>query len=362
MKSINVMIVEDEVISAMEIKDSIESMGFCSVVSVVGSGDEAIIEAKNKQPDIVLMDIKLPGHPDGIEASAIIKDRYQIPTIYLTAFNDDETINRAKKTQPLNYLIKPIQDQDLRVAIELGVYLAEVEREKSEIMKKLEKNREELLKLSLQLINTQEEERKKISQELHDEVGQALTATQINLEVIEKLLCYECAESISTRLSEAIDMNSRILEQIRELSLNLRPSMLDELGLIPTLNWYITRFSKRTEIDVNFDFTESKHRFSPEIETTIYRIAQEALTNVAKHANADQIDIEMKNDNNSIQITIEDNGEGFDVSDLEKLPESGQGIGLIGLRERVLILNGQFQLNSKQNRGTTIKIALPILQ
>lgn len=228
-----------------------------------------------------------------------------------------------------------------------------------EIERSLEQKREELQQLSVQLIKTQEEERRTVSQELHDEVGQALTAMQINLEFIEQQLGPECLRRVNERLTESIDLNDQILSQIREISLDLRPSMLDDLGLVPTLNWYVNRFAKRTKLSVVFNTDGIEGRLSPEIETTFYRAVQEALTNITKHAKADRVIIDFVKREQQILLIIQDDGVGFKINQLNELPRPGRGIGLIGMRERVTNLDGEFQIESIANKGTRISMSLP---
>lgn len=221
----------------------------------------------------------------------------------------------------------------------------------------MEKMRLERKYLS-QIIEAQENERKRISRELHDEIGQALTAIKFNLDMIDKELPQ--ADSVARdRLGEAKSLSSQTLIAMRQLSMDLRPTMLDDLGLIPTLRWYIQNFSNRLSIHSHFQATGFDEKMPPQIETAFYRIVQEALNNVAKHAEANHIEISVERRNGTIYASIIDNGKGFD---LEKVlhPESPErGFGIIGMQERVSVLGGKIEIQSRIGFGTHIRIEVP---
>jgi PAS domain S-box-containing protein len=222
------------------------------------------------------------------------------------------------------------------------------------------KYQRDLQRLSAQLINTQEEERKRISQELHDEMGQALTAMSINLAAIEKELSPERSPTISERLAETSSLADRTLEQVRELSLDLRPSMLDDLGLVPTLRWYVNRYAKRLDIEVEFEVMGLEERLSAEMETVLYRAVQEALTNVARHAQASRVRIQLERKESTVAAFIEDNGQGFDREEVAGREASARGVGLLGMRERVASLGGRLHIQSRPGQGTRLSLEIPV--
>jgi two-component system sensor histidine kinase UhpB len=209
-----------------------------------------------------------------------------------------------------------------------------------------------------QIIEAQENERRRISRELHDEIGQALYAIQFNLEMIDKDLPQKTPLLLG-RLGEAKSLSSQTLTSMRQLALDLRPTMLDDLGLIPTLRWYIQNFSNRLNLYSNFEAMGFEEKLSPQIETAFYRIIQEALNNIAKHAQADRVEISLVKRDSKILASIQDNGKGFD---LEKVlhPESPErGFGLVGIQERVSLLGGQIDIQSSPGSGTLIHIEAP---
>ena len=240
-----------------------------------------------------------------------------------------------------------------------AIYAQDItERRKAE--KAIEKYSRDLKRLSKQLIIAQEAERIRISRELHDELGQSLTMMKINLESIESSLPQKTSSETRNKLQELNAQADAILDQVHELILDLRPQMLDDLGLSPTLRWLADRFAKRTGIVTRFNVSDWKEEIDPEIATTIYRVIQEALTNVAKHADAKNVEITVKRKEASIEAVIIDDGIGFFPAEVENLSLHGHGIGLLGMQERIKLLNGEFLLESKPGEGTRISLTLPL--
>jgi two-component system sensor histidine kinase UhpB len=209
-----------------------------------------------------------------------------------------------------------------------------------------------------QIIEAQENERRRISRELHDEIGQALYAIKLNLEMIEKDLP-DTTPLIRGRLGEAKSLSSQTLTAMRRLSLDLRPTMLDDLGLIPTLRWYIQNFSNRLGIYSNFETTGFEEKLSPQIETAFYRIVQEALNNIAKHAQADRVEISLVKRDSRIYASIQDNGKGFDLGRVLPPESPERGFGIVGIQERVSLLGGQMDIQTKPGFGTLIHFEIP---
>lgn len=210
-----------------------------------------------------------------------------------------------------------------------------------------------------QIINAQEDERKRIARELHDETSQVLTSLLISLAVLEESITTEEARN---RISETRRLAHQTLRAIRSLSIDLRPSALDDLGLVPALRWYIKEYQQKFAIEVNFQATGFKERLPAAMETALYRIVQEALTNIAKHAHAHRVIVTLNEGADAVDATIIDDGIGFDAEQLQKeAPGSGQerGWGLVGMRERASLLDGSLCIDSQPGEGTTIHAHIP---
>jgi signal transduction histidine kinase len=212
--------------------------------------------------------------------------------------------------------------------------------------------RERLQHLSHRLVEVQEIERRFIARELHDEIGQTLTGLKLALEMSIHLPAETAQESLY-QVQELVD---GLLGQVRDLSLDLRPAMLDDLGLLPTLLWHFERYTTQTNIQVSFEHRGIQQRFPPQVETAAYRIIQEALTNIARHANADNVTVEVWAGKNTLALQVTDDGVGFDTVAAEASRTSS---GLSGMHERAALLGGELSIESAQDQGTILTARLP---
>ncbi len=244
------------------------------------------------------------------------------------------------------------------IAVEVADSLA-IAIHSARLLETVTSHSDELKRLSMRLINAQEEERKYISYELHDEIGQVLTAITYNLAAIRR----DAPESISAkaeeRLTDSEELVRQVMNRIRSMSLRLRPSMLHDLGLVPTLRWYIKQYGDRMNADVQFSADGIDCQFPESIETTLYRFIQEGLTNVARHAMANTIAVSLSCDGDIIRATVEDDGQGFDSTGSDKSQLTTTGTGLLGLRERVATVGGRVSIESEAGQGTTLMAEIP---
>jgi signal transduction histidine kinase len=217
-------------------------------------------------------------------------------------------------------------------------------------------NKRDLQRLSARLVHAQEEERRGIARELHDEVGQALTAIKMDLSLAERKL--RMPEQARQPIEEARAIADRTLRSVRDLSQLLHPAMLDDLGLPDTLNWYLRGFSQRTGIRADLVHEGMEERLPSGVEVCAYRVVQEALTNVARHSRASICHLRLRRSPESLQIVVEDDGRGFDP-ELLKAGEIQNGLGLMGIQERVSGLRGRFRLDSRPGKGTHLAVELP---
>jgi signal transduction histidine kinase len=223
----------------------------------------------------------------------------------------------------------------------------------------IEKAGYELRRLSQQLVHAQEEERKKLSHELHDEVGQLLTALRIELGNLYEPGNGAGEESanrlIEARLAETKGLAEQALRTVRDLAMGLRPAMLDELGLIPALQWQGREHSRRMGIPVSLEVEGAVDEIPEEYRTCIYRLVQEALTNIARHASARQILISVAAHNDVLSISVKDDGIGF-----EPRTRARGGLGLLGMAERVKKLGGELEVASHPGQGTSLLARIPL--
>ncbi len=276
-------------------------------------------------------------------------------------WDDIQITRKGEKTTFISARNTPLPDSHFSVSTVWDVSeRKEAELEKDLLLEQLQAANERLKNLSRELINSQEEERKRISQELHDDLGQALTAITLDLKIIERDLDPETSQDIRQRLVETRTIADELDQKIGELALDLRPSLLDDLGLLPALSWYLERWSQRAEVKGEIESRGRKKRLPPEIETAIYRITQETLTNVAKHAEAKNVLLHLDQRAKEVILIIEDDGKGFDYDEAQNKQAPPQGLGLIGIRDRISLVGGHFEVKSKSGEGTRIMIEIPL--
>ena len=224
--------------------------------------------------------------------------------------------------------------------------------ENAALFEQVRAGRERQRQLTRNLVDVQEAERRHIARELHDHLGQILTGLQFMLESAKN----QADGTLRSNLEEIQKSVADTISQVREMSLSLRPSMLDDMGLIPTLLWHIDRYTSQTGIHVNFQRGDFSERFPTEIETATYRIIQEALTNVARYAQVKDVFVGLAAHDNTLWVEVLDKGKGFDSSADPDRPTSGLG----GMRERASLLGGYLYVGSFINQGTHILAALPL--
>ena len=229
-----------------------------------------------------------------------------------------------------------------------------LERESAEHQRKTEQAEERLRLLSQQLVSSQEQERKSLSRELHDEIGQLLTALRMELGNMERIRAATGVD-LGPHLDQAKKLAETTLKTTRDIAMGLRPAMLDLLGLGPALEWQAREFSRRYNTPIQLEVDGDLKDLSDRHRTYLYRIVQEGLTNCARHAQAKNIRVRLQDANGQVALTVEDDGVGFDA-------HAGvvYGLGLLGLTERVRELSGNIAIESQPGKGTKLAVVLPV--
>lgn len=209
--------------------------------------------------------------------------------------------------------------------------------------------------LSRQVLEAQENERRRLARELHDEIGQALTAVKFNLHAAQRQ-----PETLNARFDDSLEIVNRTLQQVRNLSLDLRPSMLDDFGLTAALNWYLERQAERVGFAVHTTLDTIPANLSLAITTTCFRIVQEAVTNTARHAEATDVRVTLRCRNQKLLLTVHDNGVGFDVNTAQQRAVRGFSMGLPGMQERARLVGGELVIISAPGDGTEVTATLPL--
>ena len=240
----------------------------------------------------------------------------------------------------------------LALALGCAAYILRIERQNRRRYQEIAAARQDLEQLSARLVDAQETERRTISRELHDQVGQTLNAVLVDAANLARRIPADDQES-QRYLSSIRSLADSSVNSIRDISLLLRPSMLDDLGLIPALEWQARETSRRTGIDVRVIAGEVDEALPDAIRTCVYRVVQEALQNVSRHSGASHATVNVQQTDNVLTLSIEDDGSGFD-------PQRTRGMGLLGMEERVRQLGGRLEVQSAPGKNTVVKVSLPV--
>jgi PAS domain S-box-containing protein len=228
--------------------------------------------------------------------------------------------------------------------------------ERKRAAEELEEANRQLRILSRQLFHIQEEERRHLARELHDEIGQTLTAAKINL----KIIAPDVPAKVTGRLDDSIELLDRLLRQVRQLSLDLRPPLLDELGLVPTLRWLVDQQAQRAGLRLTFTANIDGLEIDPDVQTACFRVAQEAITNIIRHSGAKSLAVEVRREAERLTLSVRDDGAGFDPAAIQQRAAQHSTLGLVSMKERVLLVRGGLEVNSVPSQGTEIRAWFPL--
>jgi signal transduction histidine kinase len=233
-------------------------------------------------------------------------------------------------------------------------------RERTLAEEALRESQRQLRHLSAHLLNSQEKERRRLSRELHDELGQSLTIMKLQLRSLKKGL-REDQEEIKEGCEKVVHHIDRVVEDVRRLSCDLSPSIIEDLGLTAALRWLISNYMKTfSATNVTSDIMDIDHIFSEDAQVNIFRILQEALTNIGKHSEATNVSVSVKRQDDVASLFLEDDGRGFDITKTMKKNAAERGLGLSIMNERARMLGGDFDLWSQEGKGTRITMNIPV--
>jgi signal transduction histidine kinase len=340
-----VLLVDDDPTAREALVSILEGEGYD--LQQAKDGIQALRMLKQLQPDLILLDVMMPAM-DGFEVCRRIRatpSLAEMPIILLTALDDRDSLLRGIESGADDFLSKPPDRRELiarvRTITRLNRYRTLMEQ------------RENIRRMAERVVAAQEEERQRISRELHDDLGQALTTHLISLRNLQQDLSLP-RQDLFERLQSLYHQSYEIFVKIRSIARDLRPPVLDALGLRVAMQTYCAEFTRRTHLPVIFEAEDSLPELPDPYNITLYRTLQEALTNVIKHAHASQVWVDLSMDDDQVTLTIQDNGIGFGE---EK--SGSNGIGLAGLRERITIAGGTLSVSSTPKRGTILSAQFP---
>ncbi|MEO8166033.1 MAG: histidine kinase, partial [Betaproteobacteria bacterium] len=283
--------------------------------------------------------------------------------LFLTGTYDDTVSSfRGYQVGGVDYLLKPLVPEILRskvsVFVDLYRYNSELSREISErklIEANLLKSEARLREFAAHIQSVREEERTNIAREIHDELGQAMTGLKMDLSWLEKRMPRPSQET-GDKIKAMFQLIDTTIQSVRKISSELRPQVLDDVGLTGTLKWQAREFQARTGIRCKLEVPEKEFALDPERSTAVFRIFQEVMTNVVRHAKATRVDIKLSVDGGHLILMIGDNGSGISQSDIHN-PKS---LGLLGIRERTMILGGSVEIGGINHKGTSVRLTIPL--
>jgi len=361
----SILIVDDDRSAIVAMQEILANLGARLITA--SSGEEALRCVLEDDFAAILMDVKMPGI-DGFTTAKMIRERKRskyTPIIFLTAESRDDLtpMFRGYQAGAVDYIAKPVIPEVLRSKLAVFVGLHDMNRmlsaelaERSLTEQRLRSSEENLRALAAHLQSVREEERIHIAREIHDELGQALTGLKFDIGALAKTACREDPETTEKiqGLSGNID---RIINSVRRIASGLRPEVLDEIGLAAAIEWQAREFQRRTgvrcTVEIGPGFTDPDRERS----TALFRIFQELLTNVARHANASRVKATL-GDGEEISLVVEDNGRGVRSEELE----GNKSLGFLGLRERVLAFGGSIDVRGEEGKGTKVSVSIPNLQ
>jgi signal transduction histidine kinase len=359
----SILIVDDDRASLVALEGILSSLGARIVTAT--SGEEALRCVLDDDFAAILMDVRMPGI-DGFTTARMIRERKRsryTPIIFLTADSEDFSAEfRGYEAGAVDFIPKPVLPEVLRSKLAVFVGLHDMNRmlsaelaERALTEQRLRSSEENLRALAGHLQSVREEERIHIAREIHDELGQALTGLKYDIGTLAKSALKDDREASekTQALSQSID---RIINSVRRIASGLRPEVLDEIGLSAAIEWQAREFQRRTGIRCTVDIERGFADPDKARSTALFRIFQELLTNVARHANASRVKAQLSY-GDAIALTVEDNGRG--IKDVEI--ESPTSLGFMGLRERVLAFGGNIDVQGEEGKGTKVSVSIPMV-
>ena len=361
-----ILVVDDNPVALFAVAHVLRSEGYLVLEATTGAQGLAL--ARGELPDLALLDVMLPD-TNGVELCRQIKTGSKTSQLFVVLLSSVETSPDSQsvglEAGADGYIARPIENRELAARVQSMLRIGkaeaalrkardELELRVAERTSELSRANEALKALSLRLVDVQEAERRFIARELHDEIGQMVTGLKLVLEA--SLRPSSAAEKEG--FDEAMALINDLIERVRQLSMNLRPQMLDDLGLLVALDWHFKRYFKQTGIRVLFKHGPMDDRLPSQLETAVFRIAQEALTNVARHAEVKEVSVTLWADPERVGMQVRDVGAGFSVA--EALGRRAS-TGLSGMKERAELLGGEFIMESSPGEGACLTVELPLV-
>lgn len=334
-----ILIVDDDPLGIATLESMFHNQNF--EILQAQNGASALKLANELMPDLILLDVMMPGM-NGFEVCRRMRATPKLaeaPIILLTALDDRASRLQGIEAGADDFLTKPIDRQELRLRVNTILRLNRY--------RTLLTQRESLSQMAERVISAQEEERKRLSRELHDDLGQALVAHILKLKHLQD------QSPLKHEIGKLIEDANHIINRMRQIAQDMRPPLLDTMGLVSALETHTKEFGARSHLPVTFEADENIPKLPDVHSITLYRTLQETLTNIVKHSNATQVWVDLSLDEKHITLTVQDNGIGF-------VSTSHSGMGISNLRERLALIGGELTITSALSKGTIVSARAPL--
>ena len=349
-----ILLLEDDISDAELVKYAMSQCGLAYTMERVETRDEFQLRLKDNPPDLILSDYHLPAF-DGLTALKLARETLpDVPFIFVTGTLGEERAIETLKCGASDYVLKTRLSQ-LVPAVHRALREAGERNERKRAEGRLRESHEQLRALSVYLQYVREEERTRIAREVHDELGQSLTSLKLDLSWLAgrqppgQRPLHDKIKAMSRHIDATI-------QTVRRIATELRPGILDDLGLVAAIEWQANEFQSRTGIACDVASTlRDDALFDADLNTAFFRIFQETLTNIMRHANATRVVVRSSEVQGSVFLSVQDNGRGITAAEIHDT----SSIGLVGMCERAALLGGEVAFQSKPGQGTTVTVKIP---
>jgi signal transduction histidine kinase len=354
-RELRILLLEDNTPHAELVDHFLRSSGLKFRLTRVETRDDFIAQLEQQPPDMILSDYALPSF-DGYAALAIAKEKTpHVPFIFVTGTMGEEVAIETLKNGATDYVLKTRLAR-LGPAVARALRESADRRERQRAEDKLRRSLDQLRALTNYLQYVREEERTRIAREVHDELGQALTGLKLDLSLLAKKLP-PGTDELRQKSKTMIAHIDETIQTVRRIATELRPGILDSLGLVAALEWQANEFQTRSGIACEVNSTVDDAGLPHDFTTVFFRIFQETLTNIIRHAKATKVDVQLEEeDDDHLVLKVKDNGRGISEEDQAKTTS----LGLVGMRERAMLIGGEVTLQGKPGKGTTVKLRAPL--
>jgi len=344
-----ILLVDDDATNLLALQALLEPLG--QAVLRARSGKEALRLVLEHDPSVIVLDVRMPGM-DGFETARHIRARERsrhVPIIFLTgASTETASAFRGYEVGAVDYLMKPVVPEVLRSKVSVFV---ELHRKNAA----LAQAQAQLRALAARLISIREEERARIAREIHDELGQFLTGLKMDVSWLRKHLGKDQAPLLdkTAAMRQLIDSTIKV---VRRIATGMRPEILDDMGLVAAIGWQAKEFQKRMGIRCRFELPAARPDLDGALSTAVFRIFQEILTNIARHAKAGSVSVRLQISARRLTLEVVDDGSGI----AEGAVHARESLGLLGMQERAQQFGGEVSIRGSPRRGTTVALSIPL--